>query len=109
MSFKQDVKLLFTPYYIFNIILSLSYVILKRTPGVCNYLFATDTCEFDGRETEILFFLIIVVAMRTRKAGSVSMINYLSSSFIYTKAANLILWFSADFFNGNHLWNNIYM
>lgn len=53
-------------------------------------------CELDSRETEILFFLIIVVMLRTRKAGSVTMINYLSSSFVYTKIANLILWFYAD-------------
>lgn len=39
---------------------------------------------------------MIVVMIRTRKAGSVTMINYLSSSFMYTKVANLILWFYAD-------------
>ncbi|KAJ8950769.1 hypothetical protein NQ318_011262 [Aromia moschata] len=100
MSFKQDIIQLLKPYYLFNILLSLSYVILKRVPGVCNYLFASDTCEFDGRETEILFFLIIVIAMRSRKAGSLSMINYLSSSFVYTKVANLILWFNADYLMG---------
>lgn len=49
------------------------------------------------RETEILFFLMIVIMIRTRKTGSVTMINYLSSSFIYTKIANLILWFYADY------------
>ncbi|XP_044261327.1 thioredoxin-related transmembrane protein 2 homolog [Tribolium madens] len=100
MSIKADFKQLLKPYYLFNIILSLSYVILKRTPGVCNYLFHVEECEFDGRETEILFFLIIVIMIRTRKSGSVSMINYLSSSFVYTKIANLILWFNADFLMG---------
>ncbi|CAG9574117.1 unnamed protein product [Danaus chrysippus] len=34
--------------------------------------------------------------LRTRKAGSVTMVNYLSSSFVYTKIANLILWLYAD-------------
>lgn len=48
------------------------------------------------RELEILIFLMIVVMIRTRKAGSVTMINYLSSSFIYSKTANLLLWFYAD-------------
>ena len=48
------------------------------------------------KETEILFFLMIVIMMRTRKAGSVTMINYLSSSFVYTKVTNLVLWFWAD-------------
>ncbi|KAF5304230.1 hypothetical protein FQR65_LT08037 [Abscondita terminalis] len=100
MSFKQDFKQLLKPYYIFNIILSLSYIICRKTPGICNYLFTVEECEFDGRETEILFFLVIVVMIRSRKTGSVTMINYLSSSFIYTKVANLILWFYADFIMG---------
>lgn len=39
---------------------------------------------------------MIVIMIRTRKTGSVTMINYLSSSFVYTKVANLILWFYAD-------------
>lgn len=97
MSFKTDLVLLFRPYYLFNILLSLSYIICKRTPGICNVLFAQGDCELDGRETEILFFLLIVIMIRTRKAGSVTMINYLSASFMYTKVANLILWFYADF------------
>lgn len=48
MSFKQDLIQLLKPYYLFNILLSGSYVVLKRTPGLCNYIFSTDTCEFDG-------------------------------------------------------------
>lgn len=65
---------------------------------MCKYLFPTEDgeCELDGRETEILFFLVIVVMIRTRKTGSVTMINYLTSSFIYTKVANLILWSYSD-------------
>lgn len=51
---------------------------------------------FLQRESEILFFLLIVVVIRTKKAGSVTMINYLTSSFMYNKVANLILWFYAD-------------
>ena len=51
---------------------------------------------FFQRESEILFFLLIVVVIRTKKAGSVTMINYLTSSFMYNKVANLILWFYAD-------------
>ncbi|KAK9876117.1 hypothetical protein WA026_011235 [Henosepilachna vigintioctopunctata] len=100
MSIKQDLKQLMKPYYMFNILLSLSYIAFKRVPILCHNFFETDHCEFEGRETEILFFLIIVVMIRTRKAGSVSMVNYISSSFIYTKVANLILWFNADILMG---------
>lgn len=48
MSIKRDFKQLFKPYYLFNIFLSLSYIIFKRVPGLCNYLFNVDECEFDG-------------------------------------------------------------
>lgn len=96
MGIKQDIRQVFKPYYLINITLSISYVLLKRLPGVCNYLFAVDECELDGRETEILFFLLIVIMIRTRKAGSVSMVSYLSASFIYGKVANFVLWLYAD-------------
>lgn len=125
MSFKKDLRLLVKPYYLINILLSVSYIFSKRVPVICNYVFAQNDCELDGvsnaipvtligdviltasgypvnihlcfqRETEILFFLMIVIMIRTRKTGSVTMINYLTSSFVYTKIANLILWFYAD-------------
>jgi thiol-disulfide isomerase/thioredoxin len=97
MSLKKDLRTLLKPYYWINILLSLSYIAAKRFTPICQLIFPEKTeCELDMRESEILFFLLIVVVIRTRKTGSVTMINYLSSSFIYTKVANLILWFYAD-------------
>ncbi|XP_045781526.1 thioredoxin-related transmembrane protein 2 homolog [Maniola jurtina] len=96
MSFQKDLRQLLKPYYWVNILLSLTYIVCKRTSIICNFLFPESDCELDTRETEILFFLLIVVMLRTRKAGSVTMVNYLSSSFVYTKIANLILWLYAD-------------
>ncbi len=74
MTFKKDLKLLIKPYYWINILLSLTYVAAKKTPLLCNHLHAylfpqEEICEFDSRETEILFFLIIVVMIRSRKTG----------------------------------------
>lgn len=102
MGLKKDLILLSKPYYWVNILLSLSYLLAKKAPGICSYLFPSkeSECELDSRETEILFFLAIVVMIRTRKTGSVTMINYLTSSFIYTKIANLILWAYADYLYG---------
>lgn len=99
MAIKKDLLLLTKPYYWVNILLSLSFIIAKRAPYVCSRLLPIDKdgeCELDSRETSILFFLIIVIMMRTRKTGSVTMINYLTSSFLYTKGANLLLWFFND-------------
>ena len=34
------------------------------------------------KETEILFFLVVVIMIRSQKTGNVSMVNYLASSFM---------------------------
>ncbi|KAL0269278.1 UNVERIFIED_CONTAM: hypothetical protein PYX00_007073 [Menopon gallinae] len=98
MSFVNGLRQLCHPYYIINIILSVSYITAKKLPYLCQYvpINPESVCELDSRESEILFFLIIVVMLRTRKAGSVTMISYLSSSFMYSKVANMILWFYGD-------------
>lgn len=74
MSFKNDLKLLTKPYYWINILLSLTYIVAKKTPGLCSYIHPyvfpqEESCELDSRETEILFFLMIVVMLRSRKTG----------------------------------------
>lgn len=84
-----------SPYYVINTVLSLSFLALRLLPPFCTTLF-TD-CELDMRENEILFFLLVVVMIRSRKTGStVSMISYFSNAFVYAKVANLILFFRSD-------------
>lgn len=101
MSWKKELKILAKPYYWVNILLAVSFLIAKKTNAICTRVFPQaakeDVCDMDSREVEILFFLLIVVMIRSRKTGSVTMINYLSSSFLYTKVANMILWSYADF------------
>ncbi|XP_065202641.1 thioredoxin-related transmembrane protein 2 homolog [Planococcus citri] len=102
MSLLADFRTLLKPYYWINILMSFSYVIFKKTPVLCNYMFSNfeTKCEFDSRESDILLFMLIVVMIRSRKSGSVSMINYLTSSFMYCKVASLILWTYADIRTG---------
>ncbi|KAL9924661.1 thioredoxin-related transmembrane protein 2 homolog [Glossina fuscipes] len=98
MSMGKQFRTLAQPYYWMNILMALSYLLAKKTKPICSMVFAgDDMCELDSRENEILFFLLIVIMIRSRKTGSVNMINYLSSSFIYTKVANAILWAYSDF------------
>lgn len=47
MSFKEDLTLLPKPYYLVNILLSLSYLISKRIPIVCHIL-GQEECELDS-------------------------------------------------------------
>jgi thiol-disulfide isomerase/thioredoxin len=65
-------------------------------PPICSILFPAQGCQLDFRETEILFFLLVIVAFRNRRAGSVTLVNYLSSAFPYVKTANIILYFYSD-------------
>ncbi|CAD6998879.1 unnamed protein product [Ceratitis capitata] len=100
MSLQKQFRELAKPYYWINIVLSISYVVAKKLYPICTRLFkhrGEEMCELDSRETEILFFLLIVVMIRSRKTGSVTMVNYLSASFLYTKVANVILWAYSDF------------
>ena len=48
------------------------------------------------RETEILFFLAVVIMIRSRKTGNTGLVSYLAAGFMYAKCANLILFFLAD-------------
>jgi hypothetical protein len=55
MSFKKDFILLFKPYYLVNILLSLSYLAAKKIPFICNILFSSTSsqCELDSVSTEV--------------------------------------------------------
>jgi hypothetical protein len=69
-------------------------------------------CELDMRETEVLFFLLVIIMIRSRKTGSTALVAYLrcsavqcsavlcsaylSNGFVYAKGANIILFFLAD-------------
>lgn len=39
------------------------------------HIYLQEQCELDMKETEILFFLIVVVMIRSRKTGSTTMVN----------------------------------
>jgi len=99
-SVKGELRQLFHPYYIVNLLLAFSFLFLKLTKPFCEILFksgpSSDGCELDMRENEIMFFLLVVIMIRSRKTGSVTMVAYLSSGFMYAKCANLILFFMAD-------------
>jgi len=106
-SVKRELYQLAHPYYIINLILGLSFLCLRLIPPVCYYVFGNsggseigrkpEDCELDTRENEILFFLLIVVMIRSRKTGaSNSMTSYFASGFVYAKVANLILFFRTD-------------
>ena len=78
------------PYYWINLILCLSFLGLKLISPFCEILFGpgAESCELDMRENEILFFLLIIVMVKSRKSGAThSAAAYLASGFIYAKVS----------------------
>lgn len=98
MPLKDEFRQLARPYYIVNLVLCLSFLFLKLVHPFCEVLFGDhpEGCELDMRENEILFFLLIITMIRSRKTGQTAMVAYFSSGFVYAKVANLILFFRAD-------------
>lgn len=95
----KEIKRLLHPYYWINLILSVSFMFLRLVSPFCQMLFgpATEACELDMRENEILFFLLVIIMVKSRKSGSThTAATYLASGFIYAKVANLVLFFRAD-------------
>ena len=87
-SLWKETKVLFHPYYWINIILCASFVFMRLVSPFCQILFGPgkEACELDMRENEILFFLLVIVMVKSRKSGATATAAaYLASGFIYAK------------------------
>ncbi|XP_003745086.1 thioredoxin-related transmembrane protein 2 homolog [Galendromus occidentalis] len=91
-----EVQRLFHPHYLLTVILATIFFPLRICAPVCEILFPDKGCQLDYRETEILFFLIIVILFRTRKLATTSLVPYVSAASMYTKVAMVILFFYND-------------
>lgn len=97
MAAFDDIKQLAHPYHLLNLIMSLSFLTAKYTPVLCEILFPEGDCgELTMWESEVMFFMIVIIAFRTRKSGSRTMLAYVSVASTYAKLCNVLLWFSAD-------------
>lgn len=93
----SEMKRLCHPHYLISIILATFYFPIRSTRPICELMFPEAGCELDYRETEILFFLVVVILFRTRKMGISSLVPYLASAAMYTKVAMCLLFFYHDF------------
>lgn len=97
MTIFGDIKQLAHPYHLINLSLSLSFLVSRYVPGLCEVIFPAEQCgELTMWESEILFFLLVIVMFRSRKHGSRNMIAYISVFNMYAKVCSGLLWFSAD-------------
>ncbi|XP_056096459.1 thioredoxin-related transmembrane protein 2-B [Rhinichthys klamathensis goyatoka] len=94
----QVYKWLLKPYYIASLFMSSAFLLIRKTPGVCEHLSTQredgNSCDFDWREVEILMFLSAIVMMKNRRAITVE--QHVGNIILFSKVANVILFFRLD-------------
>ncbi|KAM6939934.1 thioredoxin-related transmembrane protein 2-B [Xenentodon cancila] len=94
----QVYKWLLKPYYVASLFMSLAFLAVRKTPGVCDHLATQredgNSCDFDWREVEILMFLSAIVMMKNRRAITVE--QHVGNIILFSKVANVILFFRLD-------------
>ncbi|CAG5946675.1 unnamed protein product [Menidia menidia] len=91
-------KWLLKPYYVASLFMSIAFLAVRKTPGICDHLTTQredgNSCDFDWREVEILMFLSAIVMMKNRRAITVE--QHVGNIILFSKVANVILFFRLD-------------
>jgi len=90
----KDLKQLWTFHHVTNIILCVSYYLTRVVPPFCYWLYPDSKCIIGQREYEIFLFLAVVIYVKNRKAAS--FLHYLSTVFLFTKLANVFMFYWAN-------------
>ncbi|KTG11085.1 hypothetical protein cypCar_00009712 [Cyprinus carpio] len=94
----QVYKWLLKPYYISSLFMSVAFLLVRKTPGICEHLSTQredgNSCDFDWREVEILMFLSAIVMMKNRRAITIE--QHVGNIILFSKVANVILFFRLD-------------
>ncbi|KAK2904188.1 thioredoxin-related transmembrane protein 2-A [Channa argus] len=94
----QIYKWLLKPYYIASFLMTVAFLVVRKTPGLCEHLATQredgNSCDFDWRELEILMFLSAIVMMKNRRAFTLE--QHIGNLFLFSKVANVILFFRLD-------------
>ncbi|XP_072319561.1 thioredoxin-related transmembrane protein 2-B [Eucyclogobius newberryi] len=94
----QVYKWLLKPYYLSSLFMSIAFLAVRKTPGICDHLSTEredgNPCDFDWREVEILMFLSAIVMMKNRRAITVE--QHVGNIILFSKVANMILFFRLD-------------
>ncbi|XP_018539947.1 thioredoxin-related transmembrane protein 2-B [Lates calcarifer] len=94
----QVYKWLLKPYYVASLFMSVAFLAVRKTPGICDHLATQredgNSCDFDWREVEILMFLSAIVMMKNRRAITVE--QHVGNIILFSKVANVILFFRLD-------------
>lgn len=95
----EDILAFVNSHYILNLLASVLFVITRQVLPICTALYQLDDegeCHLDWRDTEILMFLCFVILLKNRRWKPLSAKEYISNMFLFTKAANILLFFRQD-------------
>ncbi|XP_077995506.1 thioredoxin-related transmembrane protein 2-A-like [Glandiceps talaboti] len=90
----RDFKRLLHPHYLMNFTLCISFLFLKIVPPICDYAFPQDECRLNWDDCNIYLFLGCVLVVKNRRSND--WLEYISTSFLFAKIANNVLFMKAD-------------
>uniref|UniRef100_A0A3Q2VDD6 Thioredoxin-related transmembrane protein 2a n=1 Tax=Haplochromis burtoni TaxID=8153 RepID=A0A3Q2VDD6_HAPBU len=92
----QIYKWLLKPYYITSFLLTISFVVVRKTPGLCEHLVTQredgNSCDFDWYEGVPLLFIHCSLLF----VSSVTVEQHIGNLLMFSKVANCILFFRMD-------------
>ncbi|VDO97242.1 unnamed protein product [Soboliphyme baturini] len=89
---KEELGRIASFHHVFNIILCLSFYFTKTVPPICRLLYGSDVkCGINEREYQVLLLLAVIIYSKNRRATS--WVHYLSNVFLFTKVANMVLFY----------------
>lgn len=83
----KGVYMFLHPHYIFNILLSVIFFLLKTIEPICSMMF--DDCQLELREWELLTFMGCIIVMKNRKQPSYAM--YIETACMFSKLLSTFL------------------
>lgn len=91
---RRKLLILVKPHYSINILLSLTYVLLKNLlpKSILLKLFVND--ELTSQDTQVLMLLATIITIRGRK--SLTWLHYIDNICKYSKMANCLLFYRED-------------
>nr|XP_022343297.1 thioredoxin-related transmembrane protein 2 homolog [Crassostrea virginica] len=87
-----EIKDVLSLHLVTNILLAISYYILKVNRPICEYLF--DDCFLELKEWEWLTFLGCIIVIKCRKQGT--FLEYMSTACMFAKFLNAVMMFKAS-------------
>jgi len=94
-------KILFTPYFLLNGLMSLAYVLSKNFEATCRLMYhPQEDCSFDWRDQEVMMFLCFVIIIKNRRWKPNRWTEYLGNVFMLSKGASAIMFLRKGTFLG---------